>query len=187
MWEKHTVYGVDKSKWYHSSKVVPYRNELISTRAHRLSCPSLPTSTTMSAAETDGSADNAPPDFVLDPSDPLYMLLNNTHDSKLDPSLGLSFPMDLEFNDPSFSVFVDPNALFMDGKEPALPMPVVPLQPQDLLNPSFHFAFSSPTLSSASSPSGFSPSSPGSSSSTRASPPAPAVQTSTAGQSDSVE
>ena len=133
----------------------------------------------MSTAEPD-SADNAGPDFMLDPSDPLYMLLNNTHDG------GASgFSMDLDFNDPSFPVFVDPNALFLDRKAQ------VPFQPQDLLNPSFPFSFSSPTLSSASaspddSPSGFTPSSPDSSSSARASPGAPPVSRSTAGASDCV-
>ncbi|KAF8553358.1 hypothetical protein OG21DRAFT_1256482 [Imleria badia] len=126
----------------------------------------------MNSAESD-TADNAVPDFVLDPSDPLYMLLNNTHDG------GVSgFSMDLDFNDPSFPVFVDPNALFLDRKAPVY-------QPQDLLNSSFPFSFSSPTLSTASasaddSPSGFSPSSPGSSSSARASPAAPPVSRPTA-------
>ena len=131
----------------------------------------------MSTAETD-SADTAAPDFVLDPSDPLYMLLNNTHDTSPDMPFGFPYnPMDL---DPSFSVFVDPNALFLNGKAPGHST----LQPQDLLNP---FSFSSPTLSSASaSPSGFAPSSPGSSDSARASPPAPALSRSTAGASDSV-
>ncbi|KAG9311690.1 hypothetical protein JVU11DRAFT_7927 [Chiua virens] len=139
----------------------------------------------MSTADTD-SADNGAPDFVLDPSDPLYMLLNNTHDAKSDAPFDFSFPMDLDLNDPSFSVFVDPNALFLERKEPLRSVPAVPLQPQDLLNPSFQFSFSSPTLSSASasadeSPSCvFSPSSPGSSSSARASPPAPAIQKSAA-------
>lgn len=137
----------------------------------------------MNTTDSD-DADNLAPDFMLDPSDPLYMLLNNTHDTKPDAQFDLSFnPMDFDFSDPSFSVFVDPNALFLDGKAPIHPAPTVPLQPQDLLN---HFVFSSPTLSSASasadeSPSGFTPSSPSSSSSTRASPAAPVVSRSTAG------
>jgi len=130
----------------------------------------------MSTAETD-SADNAPPDFALDPSDPLYMLLNNTHDAPY----GFSFPMDLDFNDPSFSVFVEPNALFIDRK--------APLTAPDFNHP-VPFSFSSPTLSSASasaddSPSGFTPSSPDSLSCARASPAAPAVARSTAGASHS--
>ncbi|KAF8434812.1 hypothetical protein L210DRAFT_3552421 [Boletus edulis BED1] len=135
----------------------------------------------MSATESD-SADNAQPDFVLDPSDPLYMLLNNTHDAEPDAPFGFSFnPMDID----PFSVYVDPNALFIDGKAPIHSTPAVPLQPQDLLNPSFSFSFSSPTLSSASasaydSPPGFSISSPSSSSSARASPAAPAVSRSPA-------
>ena len=67
------------------------------------------------------------------------------HDTTLDPRFGFGLnPMDL---DPSFSVFVNSNALFIDGKAP------VHSVPQDLFNP---FSFSSPTLSSASaSPSGF--------------------------------
>ncbi|KAH0834864.1 hypothetical protein J3R83DRAFT_10492 [Lanmaoa asiatica] len=133
----------------------------------------------MSTIESD-SADNAAPDFVLDPSDPLYMLLSNSHDTKPDNPFDFSFPMDLEFNDPSLSVFVDPNALFIDGKAPVYSTPTVPLQPQDLLNPSYPFSFSSPTLSSTSASAdeslpGLSPSSPGSSLSTRASPAAPAA------------
>lgn len=141
----------------------------------------------MNSSETD-SADIAGPDFVLDPSDPLYMLLNNTHDAKLDAPFDFSLPMDLDFNDPSFSVFVDPNALFIDGNAPVHSMPVVPLQPQDLLTPSYPFSFSSPTLSSASASAdeslpGLSPSSPGSSSSTRGSPAAPPVTRSIAGTS----
>ncbi|KAG8216494.1 hypothetical protein J3R82DRAFT_6607 [Butyriboletus roseoflavus] len=93
--------------------------------------------------------------------------------------------MALDFNDPSLSAFVDPSALFIDGKPPVYSMPTVPLQPQELLHPSYPFSFSSPTLSSASasadeSPPGLSPSSPGSSFSTCASPMAPAVPRSTA-------
>lgn len=142
----------------------------------------------MSTAEAD-SADNNAAEFVLDPSDPLYMLLNNTHDPKQDPHFGLSFPTDLDFNDASFPVFVDPNALFIDGKDPVHSTLAAPIHPQDLLNSSFHF--SSPTLSSASASadesfSGFNPSSPGSSSSTRASPPAHVVQRLTAGVVDFV-
>ncbi|KAF8837091.1 hypothetical protein BDN67DRAFT_1071619 [Paxillus ammoniavirescens] len=65
-----------------------------------------------------------------------------------------SFPMDLDFNDPSFSMAVDPNSL-IDGKGLQFPLhdsSAVPIQPQDLLHASFPFpfVFSSPTLSSAS-------------------------------------
>ncbi|KIK92761.1 hypothetical protein PAXRUDRAFT_829667 [Paxillus rubicundulus Ve08.2h10] len=136
------------------------------------------------------------PDLVLDPSDPLNLLLNNSNDTdselsqaatppdwsqfnslwsmpSTDPAGGLpstgekskltdlgtgfdfSFPMDLDFNDPSFSMAIDPNSLLIDGK--GLPHPLhdssaVPIQPQDLLHASFPFpfVFSSPTLSSAS-------------------------------------
>lgn len=174
LWASINQSGTTHPKWCH-----------IETSSPPTFFPLPSPSPTMSTAETD-NADNAAPDFVLDSSDPLYMLLNNTHDAKPDAHFGFSFPMDLDFNDPSFSVFVDPNALFIDGKEPVHSMPTVPLQPQDLFNPSLQFSFSSPTLSSASasaddSPSGFSPSSPGSLSSTRASPSAPAIQRSTAG------
>lgn len=154
--------------------MVPYRTKHIS---YPLSFHPPSPSTTMSTTESD-STDNAAPDFVLDPSDPLYMLLNNTHDAKSDGPFDFSFPMDLDFNDPSFSVFVDPSALFIDGKAPVHSTSTIPLQPQDLLNHSYPFSFSSPTLSSASASAdeslpGLSPSSPGSSSSTRASPAAP--------------
>ncbi|KAF9226403.1 hypothetical protein BS17DRAFT_807181 [Gyrodon lividus] len=64
-----------------------------------------------------------------------------------------SFPMDLDFNDPSLSMAVDPNSLLIDGKGLQLPFhdsSAVPIQPHDVLNASFPFMFSSPTLSSAS-------------------------------------
>ncbi|KIJ14600.1 hypothetical protein PAXINDRAFT_100073 [Paxillus involutus ATCC 200175] len=136
------------------------------------------------------------PDLVLDPSDPLNLLLNNSNDTdselsqaatppdwsqfnslwsmpSTDPSGGLpstgekgkltdlgagfdfSFPMDLDFNDPSFPMAVDPNSLLIDGKGLQFPLhdsSAVPIHPQDLLHASFPFpfVFSSPTLSSAS-------------------------------------
>ncbi|KAH7882358.1 hypothetical protein F5I97DRAFT_1970216 [Phlebopus sp. FC_14] len=170
-------------------------------------------------------ANERQPDWALDPSDPLNLLLNNSNDTDSELSqaatppdwsqftslwpglsteakdglqssgentkvpdlaagLQFSFPMDLEFNDSSFAVAVDPNSLYLDGKGIQVPIHAAPIQPQDVLAAPFPFTYSSPTLSSPSTTSSLvdegsrlfsSPRSPGSSSTSTQSAASPVV------------
>ncbi|KIJ61437.1 hypothetical protein HYDPIDRAFT_115907 [Hydnomerulius pinastri MD-312] len=110
--------------------------------------------------ESELSQAASPPDWSqlnslwsMQSTDAANDLQSTVEKANLGSGFDFSFPMDLDFNDPSLSMVIDPNSLFIDGKGLQLPFhdsSAVPIQPQDLLSAPFPFTFSSPTLSSAS-------------------------------------